>query len=250
MRVVQAYGDAVTDECPLLLVSNYHTTILLQRNVENVGDKTLQAAQWAWDSTDVPPLGAFLYVLKCAHDLWRTGAKQRLPRLGVIPTPPHRYRLVLGGRPVQMAAKFGGYRPEPEREQPSRGAAGCMRRHTLGDHAGANVRHAGSQSAYPSDAQLETFSSNDSIVSDSLNSSTYHSDSSNDDGNDYFDVSAWADAAVAGANSKCGLLKAVESLPFLPPSYADDSGPCLSSTCNHRVFQVGIWSRKLCVMCC
>ncbi|WIA20003.1 hypothetical protein OEZ85_005875 [Tetradesmus obliquus] len=104
--IQQAYGDAVMDEAPLLLVSNWHTTFLFSRRLDDVRNKTLQVSQWAWDSTDVPPLGAFLYVLHRAHQLWHNDAKQQLPRAGVPVTPRSGYEVQLGSRQVQLGTHF------------------------------------------------------------------------------------------------------------------------------------------------
>ncbi|WIA10292.1 hypothetical protein OEZ85_010486 [Tetradesmus obliquus] len=104
--IQQAYGDAVMDEAPLLLVSNWHTTFLFSRRLDDVRNKTLQVSQWACDSTDVPPLGAFLYVLHRAHQLWHNDAKQQLPRAGVPVTPRSGYEVQLGSRQVQLGTHF------------------------------------------------------------------------------------------------------------------------------------------------
>ena len=56
----QVYGDAVLDEAPLLILTNYHAIFPLRRN-ENVLDKRLWAspAVW-WDQTEPPPHGCWL----------------------------------------------------------------------------------------------------------------------------------------------------------------------------------------------
>jgi hypothetical protein len=120
--MLQAYGDAVLDECPLLLVSNYCSTFLLMRQKE-VTNKHLKVAQWTWDDAAVPPLGAFLYVLNLASDLHRQGIKQQLSRERVPITPTEGYRLGFGGTAINLnAAWVKGHAQTATREQPQRSA--------------------------------------------------------------------------------------------------------------------------------
>ena len=41
---MQVYGDAVMDEAPLLILTNYHVTVFLKRS-EHVHDKRLWASE-------------------------------------------------------------------------------------------------------------------------------------------------------------------------------------------------------------
>ncbi|EIE27760.1 hypothetical protein COCSUDRAFT_39340 [Coccomyxa subellipsoidea C-169] len=78
------YGDAVIDEAPLLVITNYHMTIFLKRSA-HVQNKSLMASPpiW-WDSTDPPPRAAWLYLLQQADALY--DQKKKLPRVLVPPT--------------------------------------------------------------------------------------------------------------------------------------------------------------------
>ncbi len=44
---LQVYGDAVIDEAPMLIISNYHATVFLKRS-EHVQDKRLWASRPVW----------------------------------------------------------------------------------------------------------------------------------------------------------------------------------------------------------
>lgn len=217
--IQQAYGDAVMDEAPLLLISNWHTTFLFSRCLDDVCNKTLQVSQWAWDSIDVPPLGAFLYVLHLAHQLWHKNAKQQLPRVGVPVTPRSGYEVQLGSRQVQLGTHFGGWRPAPSRNQPPRNS----------------VAWQPSQAGGEGDAAEELYSDTSSLLlpiySNSSSSSSSHN-SSSDGGAGHFDAVAWAEGLASWSSAAA----AVEALPVLP-SCTDCSSMCLSSSSNRRVFK-------------
>lgn len=208
INLLQAYGDAVQDECPLLLVSNYRSTFLLLRH-NDVTNKHLKVAQWTWDDAVVPPLGAFLYVLKLASDLWRQGVKQHLSRQRVPVTPTEGYRLDLSGRAINLnAAWFKGHAQVAPREQPQRSAKRSR-------HGSAAV---GSQAA-------------DETHSSPTNSSP--SSSSDTEAFSWFDAAAWEPSCM-GVSSAA----AVEALPVLPPSHVTCGPECLGSAPSRRIFKV------------
>lgn len=201
INLLQAYGDAVQDECPLLLVSNYRSTFLLLRHTD-VTNKRLKVAQWTWDDAGVPPLGAFLYVLKLASDLWHQGVKQQLSRLRVPVTPTEGYRLDLSGRAINLnAAWCKGHAQVASREQPER---------------------SGKRSRYGDD---ETHSS-------PTNSSP--SSSSDTEAFSWFDATAAWEPSCMGVSSAA----AVEALPVLPPSHVTCGPECLCSAPSRRIFKV------------
>lgn len=105
---MQAYGDAVFDEAPLLVLTNYRQSYFLRRNLSNVTDKTLYASPpIAHDNPAhvLPPLAAWLYVLKLVDDYSRQGVKQKLPRAEVPSTPVLGYPLTPG---VTLRARSSG----------------------------------------------------------------------------------------------------------------------------------------------
>ena len=63
MAVVQAFGDAVLDEAPGMIVSNYACTIFLVRSID-VHDKRLWVSPpvW-WNDTEVPARACWLSFL-------------------------------------------------------------------------------------------------------------------------------------------------------------------------------------------
>jgi hypothetical protein len=207
------------DEAPLLLVSNWHTTFLFSRRLDDVRNKTLQVSQWAWDSTDVPPLGAFLYVLHRAHQLWHNDAKQQLPRAGVPVTPRSGYEVQLGSRQVQLGTHFGGWRPAPSRSQPPR----------------TSVAWQPFQAGGEGDAAEELHSDTSSLLLPIYSSSSSSHNSSSDDGAGQFDAVAWAEGVASWSSAAV----AVEALPVLS-SCTDCSSMCLSSSSNRRVFKVNL----------
>jgi len=84
LHALQVYGDAVMDEAPLLILTNYHVTVFLKRS-GNVLDKRLWASEPIWfDQTDPPARASWLHALQQAEEL--RDLKQRLPRARVPPT--------------------------------------------------------------------------------------------------------------------------------------------------------------------
>lgn len=73
---MQAFGDAVLEEAPLLIISNYDCTLFLRRSL-CVQDTTLYASPpvW-WDDERVPPRICWLHALRKAAELRER--KQRL----------------------------------------------------------------------------------------------------------------------------------------------------------------------------
>lgn len=80
----QVYGDAVLEEAPLLILSNYNVTLFMKRS-EDVQDKRLWVSTpiW-WDSTDPSVRVCWLYALQQALEMksW----KAKLPSRLVPPT--------------------------------------------------------------------------------------------------------------------------------------------------------------------
>jgi len=221
----QAYGDAVTDQAPLLLVSNWNTTLLFSRSLVDVEDKSLQVAEWTWDSADVPPLGAFLYVLHLAHSLWHSNAKQLLPREQVPTTPPSGYALQLGAQQMQLV-RCTGLRQAAARRQPPRTA----QHSTAQLPATLQVSEAAEDvCSDTSSLLLPNYSTGCSLLSSS-------DDRSSGGGTGAFDALAWADLAMHRGFSSTA--EAVEALPCLPPGTV--SSACLSSSSNRRVFTVSV----------
>jgi hypothetical protein len=193
-----------------------------------VEDKSLQVAQWAWDSTDVPPLGAFLYVLHLAHGLWHRNAKQQLPREQVPTTPPFGYALQLGAQQMQLVCSTG-LRQAAARSQPPRTA----QHSTAQPSATIQVRSADEDCSDTSSLLLPHYSTSSSLLSSSSNSSY---DRSSGGGAGAFDAAVWAEQARTRVFSSAA--EAVEALPWLPSDAV--SSACLSSSSNRRVFTVGV----------
>ncbi len=81
---LQAYGDAVIDEAPMFIISNYHVTVFLKRS-EDVQDKRLWASQpvW-WDQQQPSARSCWLWALHEATQ--KQHLKCKLPRLAVPQT--------------------------------------------------------------------------------------------------------------------------------------------------------------------
>ena len=73
---LQAYGDAVVDEAPLLFISNYECTVFLKRSV-HVYNKTLWASEpiW-WDQQHPSACACWLQFLHLADEM-----QDRKPKL-------------------------------------------------------------------------------------------------------------------------------------------------------------------------
>ena len=78
---LQAYADAVLDEAPLLVLTDYNVTVFLRRSGD-VKDNRLWASELVWaDQHNPPARAAWLNALQEAHKLRLL--KQMLPRAGV-----------------------------------------------------------------------------------------------------------------------------------------------------------------------
>ena len=92
---MQAYGDAILDEAPLLVLTNYHATVFLRRSGD-VRDARLRASEPVWiDQTDPPARACWLHALCQAGEL--RGLKRQLPRAGVPPTAPEQVKFACLG---------------------------------------------------------------------------------------------------------------------------------------------------------
>eukprot|EP00882_Tetradesmus_deserticola_P011811 GHRQ01012502.1.p1 GENE.GHRQ01012502.1~~GHRQ01012502.1.p1 ORF type:complete len:378 (+),score=137.39 GHRQ01012502.1:835-1968(+) len=219
----QAYGDAVWDGAPIVMISNWHTTILLLRDTADVRNKTLQGAQWAWDSADVHPVGAFLYVLDMAHQYWQSGAKQQLQTGDVPVAPKAGYEVQLGSRQVQLGTNFNGWRPAPDRKQPPRSSKASRSPHSSN---ALQSCQAGGEGC----AAVGSCSESGSKLSPTYSSNSSYS--SSDGGAGQFDAAAWAAEAASSPAAE-----AIEALPCLSSSVAACSSTCLSSSSCRRVFK-------------
>lgn len=71
----------MTDEAPLLILTNYHITYLLLRNFSNVEDKTLYASPpIPWNCSFLPPRAAWLYAMAAASKCMDDRVKDVLSR--------------------------------------------------------------------------------------------------------------------------------------------------------------------------
>lgn len=202
------------DECPLLLVSNYHVTFLLQRH-EDVTNKRLKVAQWTWDDTAVPPLAAFLYVLKLASDLWRQGAKRHLCRDRVPVTPTQGYRLGPEGRSIALNAAWPkGYTQLPLRQQPERSS----KRSHPGDSGEASGEAADAARGSPTSGSPTSSSTSSSCSTEAVG---------------WFDAAAWEPSCMG-----LSAAAAVEALPMLPAHHVTCGPVCLASGASRRIFKV------------
>ena len=81
LHALQAYADAVLDEAPLLVLTDYNVTIFLRRSGD-VKDNRLWASEPVWADQQSPPArAAWLNALQQAHKL--RFLKPMLPRTGV-----------------------------------------------------------------------------------------------------------------------------------------------------------------------
>mmetsp|Transcript_5430 Transcript_5430/g.12010 ORF Transcript_5430/g.12010 Transcript_5430/m.12010 type:complete len:596 (+) Transcript_5430:322-2109(+) len=90
----QAYGDAVAEETPFLVLSNYDVTYFIKRNVSDPADKRLWISPpVAWNDERVPPLAAWLYLMSSGYKLWADDVKATLAAEKVPSTPPEGYEV-------------------------------------------------------------------------------------------------------------------------------------------------------------
>jgi len=115
--IQQAYGDAVMDEAPLLIISNYEVTYFIKRDVLDVTDKRLVVSPpVSWDSQSPHPLAAWLFCLHHASELWKDNTKSRLGHAQVPATPPCGYRSAT----AMYFLSRDGWGQVPQRQQPAR----------------------------------------------------------------------------------------------------------------------------------
>jgi len=115
--IQQAFGDAVMDEAPLLIISNYEVTYFIKRNVQNVADKQLIVSPpVSWDSQSPHPLAAWLFCLHHASELWDDNAKSRLAHAEVPATPSCGYM----DETAMYFLSRDGRCQVPQRQQPAR----------------------------------------------------------------------------------------------------------------------------------
>lgn len=109
---LQAYGDAVIDEAPLLFISNYHCTVFLKRS-EHVHNKTLWASEpiW-WDQQHPSARSCWLKFLCVADEMQEVKAK--LPRM-VVPRTADGYMLPKVSVVVPHPAPNRSLRPRPQK---------------------------------------------------------------------------------------------------------------------------------------
>ena len=121
LHVLQVYGDAVMDEAPLLILTNYHVTVFLKRS-DNVQDKRLWASEPIWfDQKDPPARASWVHGLQQAGEL--RNLKRRLPR-AIVPPTVEGYHLQMrrqeAHRQRQQAAA--------EQQAAEAGSAACRKR--------------------------------------------------------------------------------------------------------------------------
>ena len=103
LHALQVYGDAVMDEAPLLILTNYHVTVFLKRS-EDVQDKRLWASEPIWfDQADPPARVSWVHGLQQAQELRHL--KHRLPRAVVPPT--------VQGYHIQLRPREARRQPQP-----------------------------------------------------------------------------------------------------------------------------------------
>ena len=87
---MQVYGDAVVDEAPLLILSNYLVTIFLKRS-QHCWDKRLWASEpiW-WDQTQPSARACWLHAFQLAAQM--APMKSQLPRR-VVPQTMEGYKV-------------------------------------------------------------------------------------------------------------------------------------------------------------
>lgn len=229
---MQAFGDAVMDEAPLLIISNYEVTYFLLRDVEDVTNKVLKVSPPVpWDCKDPPAMACWLYALKLAAELWNGGVKETLRRDDVPITPHAAYQLATGGATLQLHSRFlhgvsilgPRHAASAERRQQQQ----QCQLHPLGElPARSNPEIAGCGSGSSSSRGSSDTGSYSSAYPVAPSSSLSSSSSA-----DEYDWQAWAAAA-----QQPGLAAAVSTinvLPFLSPSllkYTDDSISCSSTS--------------------
>jgi hypothetical protein len=126
INFLQAYGDAVAEEAPLFVVSNYNATIFCRRDFFNVHNKGIWASPTiTWDSPLLPPRAAWLYFMSVAQECCANGVKSQLRREQVLSTPLSGYSLPLSHAQATLqlnSAWSSGCQLKGTRQQPGRAA--------------------------------------------------------------------------------------------------------------------------------
>ena len=133
LHALQVYGDAVMDEAPLLILTNYHVTVFLKRS-EDVQDKRLWASEPIWcDQADPPARASWLHGLQQAQEL--RNLKQRLPR-AVVPPTVQGYHIQLRPREAHRQRQQAA----GEQQATEAGSAACRKRQRNADEPGSSAR--------------------------------------------------------------------------------------------------------------
>lgn len=104
---MQAFGDAITDEAPLIIISNYEVTYFLLRDTEDANNRTLKASPpVAWNIQDPPAMACFLHALELSAELWDAGVKAKLSRDAVLGTPVGGFSLQSGEFTIVLNKNF------------------------------------------------------------------------------------------------------------------------------------------------
>jgi len=96
---MQVYGDAVMDEAPLLILTNYHVTVFLKRS-EHVHDKRLWASEPVWWNQQHPSArSCWLRALQVAEEMQHIKCKLR--RM-VVPQTAEGYIIPVSSKQAQQ----------------------------------------------------------------------------------------------------------------------------------------------------
>ena len=127
----QVFGDAVIDEAPLLILTNYHVTVFLKRS-DDARDKQLWASAPIWyDQTDPPPRACWAHGLQQAAEL--RSLKQKLPRALVPPTAK-------GSRTQRSMQQAQGQQAAADRAGGARASSRQRAAAQRADEAGSSAR--------------------------------------------------------------------------------------------------------------
>lgn len=127
----QVYGDAVVDEAPLMVLSNYHVTYFIKRNLEDVTDTSLYVSPpIPWNSQGLPVRAAWLFFLSVAAQCDRNGVKKLLLRDEVPVTPSAGY-CIEGTNAQESASWVNGFAAATSCESPHSKSPGVTVQHRL-----------------------------------------------------------------------------------------------------------------------
>ena len=123
---MQAYGDAVAEEAPFFIVSNYNATIFCRRDFSNVGNQDIWPSPTiTWNSALLPPRAAWLHLMSVAQECHANGVKRQLRWQEVPCMHPSGSPLPLSHAQatLQLGAAFSsGHQAKGTRQQPGRAA--------------------------------------------------------------------------------------------------------------------------------